>query len=82
MATKALVNAPADDLARHTRFRGVDQRLPSKRIDLDAELILHELARFAAREAVASNDRGRVELLFHKLVRRRQPRRPSIAPVL
>ena len=61
--------SPADDFTRHTRLRSVYQGLPAKRIDLYAQLILHKLAGFPAREPVSSDDRGRMDFLLDELVR-------------
>lgn len=50
---------PADDLTGHTGLCGVDQRLPSENVHLDAQLFLHETACFSASKAIASyNCRG------------------------
>lgn len=63
------MHTPSDDLARHARLRRVDEGLASKRVNLHTQLVLHEFACLPTREAVASDDGGRVDLLLDELVR-------------
>ena len=58
----------ADDLARHARLCGVDQRLLPKRIHLDAQLVLHVLHCLPARKTVAGDDRRGVDLRLDELI--------------
>jgi len=47
----------ADDLTRHAGLRGIDQRLPSENVHLNAQLFLHEATCFSASKAIASDNR-------------------------
>jgi len=47
----------ADDLTRHSGLRGIDQRLPSENVHLNAQLFLHEAACFSASQAIPSYNR-------------------------
>lgn len=61
--------SPANDFARHARFRGIDERIPSQRIHFHAQLVLHELASLPTCQPITSNDRRWVDFLLHQLVR-------------
>lgn len=58
----------ADDLARHTGLRGVDQRLPSENVHLYAQLLLHEAACFPASKTIASYNRCRMYFSLDKFI--------------
>ena len=47
----------ANDLTRHGGLRGIDQRLPSENVHLNAQLFLHEAACFSASKTIASYNR-------------------------
>ena len=68
-SSQLTMDSPSDDLARHTRLRRVNERLPSKCIHLYAQLILHELACLPASQTIPSNDGSGVDLLLDELVR-------------
>ena len=67
-----LINALSNDLARHARFRRIDQRLLPKCIHLDTQLLRQEFARLTARVSVAGNNGRRVYFHLHQLVRASQ----------
>jgi len=50
----------ADDLTRHTGLRGIDQRLPSENVHLNAQLFLHEATCFPASKAITGYNRRRM----------------------
>ncbi len=63
------VGVGADDLAGHGRLRDVDQRVPTERVDLGADVLVHVLDRLPQRQPVACDDGGGVDLVLHELVR-------------
>jgi len=58
----------ADNLTRHTGLRGIDQRLPSESVHLNAQLFLHEAARFSASKAIACYDRRGMYFSLDKFI--------------
>lgn len=62
----------SNNLARHRCLGHIDQRIPSKGIHFDAQLLLHELDRLPARQPIPSDDRGRVDLGLDELIRAAQ----------
>lgn len=64
--------APANDLARHRRLRDINESFATEGVNLNAQLVHHELARFSACEPVPSNDRRWMNASLDKLVRTAQ----------
>lgn len=58
----------SDDLTGHGRLRGIDQRVSAKNFNFHAQLVLHKLYSFSARESVAGNNCRRVYLRLDQLI--------------
>lgn len=59
----------AQNLAGHARLGDVDESFATERIDLVAELLVHEFDGLFAGETVAGDDGRRVDLHLHEVVR-------------
>lgn len=62
------VRVGADDLRAHAGLGGVEQGLAPEPVDLDRHDAVDELDGLAHREAVAADDRGRVDARAHEVV--------------
>jgi len=62
------LDAPSNDFTGHGRLCNVDERFPPERVDLDAQLVHHEFARFSACKPIPGNDCRGVDLYLYEFI--------------